>query len=194
MNELIIFTYPNHNSLNYAFLEKVIEGCHENPYIKEYQVLDLYEDGFDPVLVFNEEKRRRDMFRVPNLEKYRKQITWADQLVFIYPIWWGRPPAMLLGYIDQIFASNFAYKDQKRLLPEGLLKNKSVVCVSTMRGPTNYPLIWLNNAHKMLMKKAVFQYVGIKKVKFFEFGNMESANGKQIKKLDKVYQYFKQCK
>ena len=174
------------------FWKKSLKGVNENPNIKEYQVLDLYEDGFDPVLVFNEEKRRRDMFRVPNLEKYRKQITWADQLVFIYPIWWGRPPAMLLGYIDQIFASNFAYKDQKRLLPEGLLKNKSVVCVSTMRGPTNYPLIWLNNAHKMLMKKAVFQYVGIKKVKFFEFGNMESANGKQIKKLDKVYQYFKQ--
>jgi len=58
-------------------------------------------------------------------------------------------------------------------------------------GPTHYPLFFLNNAHKILMKKAVFQYVGMKKVKFFEFGNMESPNGKQAEKLEKIYRYFK---
>ncbi|HWI48523.1 MAG TPA: NAD(P)H-dependent oxidoreductase [Rummeliibacillus sp.] len=190
MKALIIYTYPNHNSLNHSFLQKIIDGCNENPNIKELQVLDLYEEKFDPLLVFNEEKRRRDMYRDPGLEKYRKQITWADKIVFVYPIWWGRPPAMLMGYIDQLFASNFAYRDKKGLLPEGLLKGTSVVCVSTMKGPTKYPLIWLNNAHKILMKKAVFNFVGIKKVKFFEFGNMESTKGQQTRKLEKVYRYF----
>lgn len=47
------------------------------------------------------------------LEKYRNQITWADKIVFVYPIWWGRPPAMLMGYIDQLFAANFAYRDKR---------------------------------------------------------------------------------
>lgn len=189
---LIIYTHPNHNSLCYAFLQKVIEGSGENSNINEVQVLDLYEEGFNPLLVFNESKLRRDMYCDPNLEKYRQQIMWADKIVFVYPIWWGRPPAMLLGYIDQIFASNFAYRDKGGLLPEGLLKGKSVVCISTMKGPTNYPLFFLNNAHKVLMKKAIFSYVGIKKVKFFEFGNMESQKGNQVQKLDKVYRYFKQ--
>jgi len=191
MKTLVIYTYPNHNSLNYAFLQKIIKGSNENPNIKELQVLDLYEEKFDPLLVFNEHKRRRDMYRDPRIEKYRTQITWADKIVFVYPIWWGSPPAMLMGYIDQLFAANFAYRDKKGLLPEGLLKGKSVVCVSTMKGPTNYPLLWLNNAHKILMKKALFNFVGIKKVKFFEFGNMESPKGKQTKKLEKVYLYFK---
>ncbi|MFF2287910.1 NAD(P)H-dependent oxidoreductase [Peribacillus butanolivorans] len=191
MNMLVIYTYPNHKSLSYAFLQEIIKGSNENHNIKELQVLDLYEEGFNPLLVFNEHKRRRDMHRDPHLEKYRNQITWADKIVFVYPIWWGRPPAMLMGYIDQLFAANFAYRDKKGLLPEGLLKGKSVVCVSTMKGPTKYPLLWLNNAHKILMKKALFNFVGIKKVKFFEFGNMESSNGKQTKKLDKVYRYFK---
>lgn len=191
MKTLIIYTYPNHKSLNYAFLQKVIQGCNENPKMPDIQILDLYKEEFNPVLVFNEQKRRRDLYLDPDLEKYRNQITWADQLVFVYPIWWGRPPAMLLGYIDQLFSSNFAYKNKKGLLPEGLLKGKSVVCISTMKGPTKYPLFWLNNAHKVLMKKALFQYVGIKRVKFFEFGNMESPKGRQSKKLEKVYQYFK---
>lgn len=191
MKLLIVYTYPNHKSLNYAFLQNVIKGCNENNKITEFQVLDLYEENFDPLLVFNEQKRRRDMHKDPSLEQYRNQITWADKIVFIYPIWWGRPPAMLLGYIDKLFAANFAYKDKDGLFPEGLLKGKSVVCISTMKGPTFYPLYWLNNAHKILMKRALFSFVGIKKVKFFEFGNMESDKGNQMKKFSKVYHYFK---
>lgn len=192
MKLLVIYTHPNHQSLSYSFLQKVIQGSKENPSIREVQVLDLYEEGFDPVLVFNEQKRRRDMHIDPRLEKYRNQITWADKIVFVYPIWWGRPPAMLLGYIDQMFASEFAYRDKKGLLPEGLLAGKSVVCISTMKGPTLYPLFWLNNAHKVLMKRAVFQFVGMKKVKFFEFGNMESPKGRHQEKLERVYRYFRE--
>lgn len=191
MNLLIIYTHPNHQSLNYAFLQEVIRGGQENTAIKEIKVLDLYEEGFNPVLVFNEHKRRRDMHTDPALASYREQLMWADKIAFIYPIWWGRPPAMLLGYIDQMFASGFAYRDKGGILPEGLLKGKSVVCISTMMGPTHYPLLWLNNAHKTLMRKALFNYVGIKKVKFFEFGNMESPQGKQKEKLERVYRFFR---
>lgn len=192
MKLLIVFTHPNLQSLNYAFLQEVIRGSQENAAIEEVKVLDLYEEGFNPVLVFNEHKRRRDMHLDPDLAPYREQLMWADKIVFIYPIWWGRPPAMLLGYIDQMFASGFAYRDKGGIFPEGLLKGKSVVCISTMMGPTRYPLFWLNNAHKTLMRKALFNYVGIKKVKFFEFGSMESPRGKQKEKLKRVYRFFRE--
>ncbi|MDQ0116035.1 NAD(P)H-dependent oxidoreductase [Paenibacillus harenae] len=191
MKTLIIYTHPNHESLSYAFLQKTLEGIGENPNIEDVKVLDLYAENFNPVLIFNANKRRRDMHADPALTKYREQLLWADKIVFVYPIWWGRPPAMLLGYIDQMFASGFAYRDKGGLLPEGLLKGRSVVCISTMKGPAFYPLYWLNNSHKVLMRKALFQYVGIKKVKFFEFGSMESAKGKHEKKLNKVYRFFK---
>ncbi|WP_336789919.1 NAD(P)H-dependent oxidoreductase [Paenibacillus sp. MMO-177] len=191
MKTLIIYTHPNHNSLSYSFLQKTIQGLRENTQVEEIQVLDLYAESFDPLLVFNENKRRRDMHVDPELDKHRKQLLWAEKIVFVYPIWWGRPPAMLLGYIDRMFASNFAYRDNGKLLPEGLLKGKSVVCISTMKGPSLYPLFWLNNAHKVLMRKALFSYVGIKKVKFFEFGGMEKKQGKQEQKLERIYRYFK---
>ncbi|TJY42583.1 NAD(P)H-dependent oxidoreductase [Cohnella pontilimi] len=191
MNTLVIYAHPNHQSLSYSFLQNVIRGLSENPQVKEIKVLDLYEEKFNPVLVFNENKRRRDMHADPELEKYREFIRWADKIVFVYPIWWGRPPAILLGFIDRVFASNFAYRSKGGLLPEGLLKGKTVDCVSTMRGPAHYPLFWLNNAHKVLMKRAIFHYVGIKKVKFFEFGNMESPKGRHDKKLNKIYCYFR---
>ncbi|ACS99261.1 NAD(P)H-dependent oxidoreductase [Paenibacillus sp. JDR-2] len=191
MKTLIIYTHPNHNSLSYSFLQKTIQGLQENTQVEEIQVLDLYAESFDPLLVFNENKRRRDMHADPELDKHRKQLLWAEKIVFVYPIWWGRPPAMLLGYIDRLFAANFAYRDNGKHLPGGLLKGKSVVCISTMKGPSLYPLFWLNNAHKVLMRKALFSYVGIKKVKFFEFGGMEKKQGKQERKLERIYRYFK---
>ncbi|WNS80013.1 NAD(P)H-dependent oxidoreductase [Domibacillus sp. DTU_2020_1001157_1_SI_ALB_TIR_016] len=194
MNVLVIYTYPHRKSLNGAFLQKVIDGCGENDQVREAKVIDLYKENFNPALIFNETKRRRDMHIDPNLASYRELITWADKLVFVYPIWWGRPPAMLLGFIDQMFASNFAYRDRPGLFPEGLLAGKSAVCVSTMKGPAHYPRFWLNNAHQVLMKRALFSFVGIKRVTFFEFGNMEKKNGDQEKKLDRVYRYFKRMK
>lgn len=191
MNTLVVYCHPHHESLNGAFLKAVLKGLERNPKTEQVEVLDLYGEGFDPVLVFNKEKRRRDMYQDPKLEKYRQQILNADRLVYIYPIFWGRPPAMLLGYIDQMFASNFAYRDKEgSWFPEGLLKGKEAVCISTMKGPSFYIRLTLNNAHKALMKKALFHFVGIKRVKFFEFGLMESPNGKQAKKIAKVERYF----
>lgn len=191
MKLLVIYTHPNHQSLSYVFLQKVIDGSRENPSVEDVKVLNLYEEQFDPRLLFNKTKRRRDMHRDPELEKYRQLLIWADKLIFVYPIWWGRPPAMLMGFIDRMFASNFAYQDTGGLLPKGMLQGRSVVCVSTMKGPTYYLQYWLYNAHRILMRKALFQYVGIKQVKFFEFGNMESEKGKHERKLAKIYRYFK---
>jgi NAD(P)H dehydrogenase (quinone) len=68
---------------------------------------------------------------------------------------------------------------------------KSMICITyTANYTTNYTLLTLGNVHKILMKKTVFQFVGIRKVKFFEFGSMESKKGNQGKKLAKVQKYF----
>ncbi len=51
-------------------------------------VLDLYKEQFDPVLVFNEEKKRRDLVNEEETARYRTLVEEADMLLFIYPIWW----------------------------------------------------------------------------------------------------------
>ncbi len=188
MKNLIIFAHPNHKSLGAALYQSTLKGLEGN--LHEVKIIDLYADNFDPVLVYNEDKRRRDMHLDPDLADYREQIKWADRLIFVYPIFWGRPPAMLLGFIDRIFASNFAYKDNGKAFPEPLLAGKSAVCISTMKGPAGYLQLWLGNAHQNLMKRALFSFVGIKKVKFFEFGGVEKKDGKQVQQLQKVARYF----
>ena len=59
------------------------------------------------------------------------------------------------------------------------------------KGPTHSPCIWLYNAHKILMKRALFQFVGIKKIKFFEFGSMEKKEGKQQKRLLQIESHMR---
>ena len=72
---------------SYVFLEEVIRDSQENTTIEEVKVLDLYDVGFNPILVFNKQKRRRDMHSDPDFAGYREQLMWADKIVFIYPIW-----------------------------------------------------------------------------------------------------------
>ncbi|MDA3957666.1 NAD(P)H-dependent oxidoreductase [Oceanispirochaeta sp.] len=195
MNTLIVFTHPSEESLNRSFLNSTLEGLRSNPHIKNIDVLDLYRENFNPALIFNSEIKRRDMHKDPELELYRQKITQADTVIFIYPIWWGRPPAMLMGFIDRMMASGFAFKQEKgHIMPEGLLKGKKVICVSTMKGPTGYTALLLNNAHKTLMRKAVFNFVGIKDIHFFEFGFMEKSGGRQGKNLEKVKNYMTKLK
>jgi NAD(P)H dehydrogenase (quinone) len=192
MNVLVIYTHPNQESLNYSFLQSSLRGLKNNPEVDEIQVLDLYQEGFDPALVFHKKKPRRALHNDPEMAPYRDQLNWADLLVFIYPIWWGRPPAMLLGYLDRLLTTGFAYRfPDQGLFPEGLLKGKKAVCISTMKGPGIYPRLILGNAHKILMGKAVLNFVGIKNVKFFQFGGVEKNDGKNQKYLFKIEKYLK---
>jgi NAD(P)H dehydrogenase (quinone) len=34
-------------------------------------------------------------------------VTWADVLVFVYPIWFGLPPAIIKGYVDRVLGATF---------------------------------------------------------------------------------------
>ncbi len=191
MNVLVLFAHPQRKSLNGAFLEKTLHGLAANPRVTRVKTVDLYEESFDPILRFGGDIRRRDLYKEPQMEPFRQQLKEADLIVFIYPLWWGRPPAMLLGFFDRVLSSNFAYRYVPgRLMPEGLLKGKRAVCVSTMKGPSGYPALVLGNAHKTLMKKAVLNFIGVKGVKFFEFGGMEKKEGRQTACLKKVEQYM----
>jgi NAD(P)H dehydrogenase (quinone) len=192
MNTLIIYCHPNRESLNYAMLKVIEKKLKEKN--TPYRVIDLYQENFNPALVYNKEKRRRDMYLDPEMKAYQEAILWAKRLVFIYPIFWSRPPAMVLGFIDRVFASNFGYKDTGKLLPEGLLKGKEAVVVSTLKGPAFFLKVFMRNAHQVLMKRALFSYVGIKKSKFFEFGSVEGqgpredkARKRAFKKLDMFF-------
>ena len=69
MNVLIIYAHPNPSSFNASILEHVQKGLEKTNH--SVTLLDLYKEQFNPVLVFNEEKKRRDLLNEEETKRYR---------------------------------------------------------------------------------------------------------------------------
>lgn len=185
MDCLIIYAHPNTNSLNHAILETVISGLKDTN--RKFEVIDLYAEQFNPVLVFNEQDKRRDLKNDPYTAKYRKQIEEANHLIFIYPIWWYGLPAILKGFIDRVFSSGFAYQYEGKL-PKGLLKNKSAWVIYTIDSPNFYIKWFRKNAEWTVMRDAILKFCGIKKIKRTRLTSVKHTTYETRRKwLKKIY-------
>ena len=161
MKVYFIVAYPNKNGLIYAAFEKARQGFQDAGH--EIRVTDLYEEKFDPVLVFDEVHKRRDLQFDEETRKYRDNIEWSDHLVFVFPIWWGGMPAILKGFIDRVFSKGFAY-DYKGAKPIGHLKNKTAWIINTHDTPALYARLFQQDYGRVL-KRQVLSMCGIKTIK-----------------------------
>jgi NAD(P)H dehydrogenase (quinone) len=80
---------------------------------------------------------RRDFAVAEAVVAERKALEPAQVLVFVYPLWFNAPPAMLKGYVERVFAMGFGYA------PAGpgtrpLLSGKSLVTISTSGAPDDW--------------------------------------------------------
>ena len=120
--KVIIYAHPDNNSFNHAMLETVKSTLDKAG--EKYEMIDLYSEGYDPV-ISTEEVRGKVLEKTIH---YQKKISSADTLIFIFPVFWFRAPAMMEGFIDRTFTPGFAYKYKKLFgvygIPIRLLKNK----------------------------------------------------------------------
>jgi NAD(P)H dehydrogenase (quinone) len=49
----------------------------------------------------------------PNRKLFQEKIKNSDELIFVFPIWWGNMPAIMKNFFDTNFEAGFAYKFQK---------------------------------------------------------------------------------
>src|SRR3546814_8546598 len=66
---------------------------------------DLYRDNFDPVLKANEQPGKEGYAPRPENVAEREHLEKLDVLTFVYPVWFGTPPAMLKGYLERVVGS-----------------------------------------------------------------------------------------
>lgn len=181
---LIVYSHSNPRSYTAAVLSAVQEGLHSKGH--SIDVLDLYKEKFDPVLIVDETHRRRDLCRDPATESFRSRIRDADHLVFIYPVWWHGFPAVLKGFIDRVFASEFVYSFKSRpgaLMPEGLMGEKRITCFYTLDAPA---LVALLDPGWFAAKLGIFRYCGFKHVRrFYQSGVKHLDEHKRRKWIEK---------
>lgn len=157
LNVYVIVSYPNGSGLSYAAFEQALRGFQEAGHT--LRVTNLYEEGFDPVLSFDDTRRRHDLRLDETTRVYRETLLWADHVVFVFPIWWGGMPAILKGFIDRVFAKGFAYT-YAGLRPVGLLTHKTAWIITTNDTPRLYAALFQQDYGRVL-KRQVLKFCGI---------------------------------
>jgi NAD(P)H dehydrogenase (quinone) len=79
---------------------------------REVAVHDLYAEQFDPILTAADADTvtAAPSPADPLLQAHRDELREADGLVVVHPNWWGKPPAVISGWIDRVFVPGVAYK------------------------------------------------------------------------------------
>jgi NAD(P)H dehydrogenase (quinone) len=127
--------------------------------------------------------------------EFQKLIKAATNLIFIFPVWWFRAPAILEGFCDKVFTVGFSYRFKKLIgtygIPIGFLKDKKLTTFMTHGAPALPVKILYVNAVKYrfllgflsfsfdLFKSAIYQFWAVPFVS-------EEKRKKYLRKVEKV--------
>ncbi|MDQ5912555.1 MAG: hypothetical protein QG568_770 [Patescibacteria group bacterium] len=170
MNTLIVTAHPSSKGFTHQIAEAYKKGREAKAALlgvtaeSSVEILDLYKTDIKQDFLRYEEKT--DMGNPdPAREAMQAKITAADNIVFIHPMWWVSPPAIMKNFIDVNFAGRFAFRYINGK-PVGLLTGKTTAVFITCDGPRW--LYWLiAMPFRTIWIHAILQYCGLK-VKAFK--------------------------
>ncbi|MDR7212333.1 NAD(P)H-dependent oxidoreductase [Flavobacterium piscis] len=178
MKNVVIYAHPNPSSLNHFFKQTVVESLEKSG--EEFIVRDLNAINFNPILSLEDMNGQRVSQVADDVKTEQGFITWADRIIFIYPIWWTGMPAIMKGYIDRVFSYGFAYRYDQGI-QKGLLKGKSAVIINS-HGKSNeeYGAIGMDKALALTSDTGIFKYSGLAIQKHFYFDKADRASDESI--------------
>lgn len=139
MKTLIVTAHPASYGFTHTIATTFKETREKNG--GEAKIVNLYDKEYaQPFLSF--ENIKEDCGPTPVKTKLQDHITWADELVFVSPVWQMGVPAIMKNYFDVNFTAGFAFKYTKDGLVK-MLEGKSVRFFLTADGPAW--LYWIYN-------------------------------------------------
>ncbi|MBL8581822.1 MAG: NAD(P)H-dependent oxidoreductase [Rhizobiaceae bacterium] len=113
MRCLVVHCHPVPESFGAALRDVALSALAERGF--EVRLVDLYEEGFEPVLSSEERRNMENAPTDPKLAPHIDNLRWAQAILFVYPTWWYGLPAMLKGWLDRVWWTDVAFK----LPPDG---------------------------------------------------------------------------
>ncbi len=111
----------------------------------------------------------------PSIREAQDLIRQADHLLICYPLWHGTMPALLKGFIEQVFRPGFALEYAEGKWPVKLLAGRSARIVVTMGMPV-LAYRWFFLAHSLKsFERNVLRFSGISPVRESLFGMVDAA-------------------
>lgn len=134
MKILLVYCHPGADSFTAALRDAAIAGLESAGH--EIDLLDLYAEGFDPVMSASERGlyHSREINREP-VAAHLARLKAAEGLIFVYPTWWYAQPAMLKGWLDRVFVPYETFSMPEGNQPiKGLLPNIRLIGAITSLG------------------------------------------------------------
>ncbi len=179
MKTLIVTAHPSSKGFTHQIAEAYKKGKEAKG--DTVEILDLYKtDLKQDFLRF--EDIRADLSKPDSVrEQIQQKITSADNIVFVHPMWWVNPPAIMKNFIDVNFSAHFAFKYVNGK-PVGLLKGKTASVFITCDGS-----LWIYRLlampFKTIWKYPVLMLCGLKVETFKVFDKKFSRTEEEKQKF-----------
>jgi putative NADPH-quinone reductase len=178
---------PGGGRYGHALAQAYLEGAREAGH--EVEILPVAELDF-PLL---RSKAEFEGNQPPGaIARCQQAIARADHLVIIHPLWLGSMPALLKGFLEQVFRPGFAFgKPEKPGRPgPKLLTGKSARVIVTM-GMPGFAYRWFYGAHAVKsLERNILAFTGFRPIHRTLIGMVEARDDKgrtrrlaQVRKL-----------
>ena len=180
MKKLIITANPSSKGFTHKIADTLAKLSHHQ--WDDVEILDLYTTPLRQDFLTYEDKKEQP--KDATTKKMQEKIMWADELVFVFPIWRGDAPAIMKNFLDCNFSAGFAFKYVEWWKAIWLLQGKSARIIATSGAPTFFYKILLHI--QWLWKMNRIAYCGIKQKSFTVFGNMDRTKTDKNAYLKKI--------
>ena len=108
MRALVVYCHPREASFTSAVRDLVLDKLAAAK--AEVRLLDLYAEGFDPILSAEEHEGYETCpDNIAPVAAHVDDLRWCDTLIFVYPTWWYGLPAVLKGWLDRVLLPDVAF-------------------------------------------------------------------------------------
>ncbi len=170
-----LVAHPRSNSFCHAISERARNALSSAGH--EIVHHDLHAEGFAPCLTAEEAYTIGDTLEQalsraadPTLRKHREEIAISEGLLIVHPNWWGKPPAILSGWLDRVLVPGVAYRlTTAEGLPEGLLSIDKAVIFNTSDTLAERETADLGDPLELVWGRCVLPYCGVKAYERYVF-------------------------
>ena len=135
MRVLVIYAHPVETSFNAALHGATVAALKRAGH--EVDDLDLYAEGFSPVLTREERLNYHDeSINQGPVKAYVERLKRAEAVVFVFPTWSFGAPAILKGFFDRVLLPGVSFRITPERTVVRLLDNiRAVAAVVTYGRP-----------------------------------------------------------
>ena len=138
MRVLLVYCHPVPGSFSAALRDRAAESLRAAGHTVD--LLDLYADGFDPVLSRSERETylADTQANLRAVASHVERLRQAEGLLFVFPTWFYGPPAMLKGWLERTWLPGVAFSIPQRKgerAGPGMQHIRWMGCITTSGAP-----------------------------------------------------------